>query len=219
MSLYVFFRTGRRALLSEVVWPAPSNGEPGAWIEADGRIPPDAIRAYPVEELLWWLDDELWAAELDGDVRTEGHAVVAARGRLVSRVEYWTPEAATELAEACAFRARDVAAEALHHAGREHEARDLAACLSPGALEEVGTEIAERGSDAAARLAGFAADTALYAREAPDPVRAAAVAAYVAAHARAGGDKTVASYEAQFADERRWQAEWLTRRLRLSSTP
>jgi len=218
MSLYVFLRTGRRALLSKVVWPAPEDGEPGAWIETGSDVPPDAIRACPVEELLWWIDDELWAAELEGDPRTEGHAVVAARGRLVSRVESWTPEAATELAEACAFRARDAAAEALDRAGREHEARDLSACHSPEALEKVGTEIAERGTDAAARLAGFAADTALYARKAPDPVRAAAVAAYVAAHAVAGGDKTVASYEAQFADERRWQAEWLTRRLRLSST-
>ena len=56
MSLYVFLRVGRRASLSEVVWPAPSGGEPGAWIEADGDVPPDAIRSYPVEELLWRLD-------------------------------------------------------------------------------------------------------------------------------------------------------------------
>lgn len=198
-----------------MVWPAP-NDETGAWIEVGGDVPPKSIRAYPVEELLWWLDDELWEAELEGDVRNEGRAVVATRGRLLSRVESWTPQIATETVEVCAFRARDAAAEALDGVGRESEARELASSVSLEALEQVGTEIAERGSDAAARLAGFAADTALYAREAPDPVRAAGVAAYVAAHALAGGDKTVASYEAKFAHERRWQAEWLTRRLRLS---
>lgn len=81
------------------------------------------------------------------------------------------------------------------------------------ALEQVGAAISQQDTGSARRLAGFASDTVLYARESPDPVRAAACAAYVAAHALAGGDKTVASYEADFADERRWHAEWLTRRL------
>ena len=195
-----------------MVWPAPADDEPGEWIDAVG-----SVRAYPPHELLWWLDDELWSAELAGDVRREGHAFEGARGRLLRRVETWTSEAAGELVEACAFRVRHAAVAALVDAGREDEARALAGSLSLEALERVGAELAEQDSDPAARLAGFAADTALYAREAPDSVRAAAVAADVAGPALAGGDKTLASYEARFADERRWQAEWLTRRLQLNA--
>lgn len=212
MGLYVFLRAGRRASLDDVVWPAPDAGEPGAWAVSGA----DPIRVYPPDELLWWLDDELWAVELDGDLRREGHAVVAERGRLLGRIEGWGHQAADDLVEACAFRVRDAAATALAEAGRGDEARSLAGCLTLEALERVGSDIGQGAGDAPTRLAGFAADTALYAREAPDSVRAAAVAAYIAAHALAGGNKTVASYEARFADERRWQAEWLSRRLRLN---
>lgn len=215
MSLYLFLRPDRRASLSETQWPAPHEGAPGAWLETGSDAPPDSIRAYPPEELLSCLDDELWEVELEGDLRREGHAVLATRGRLLSRIETWTPQVAAQLVETCAFRVRDAGAEALAQAGLTPDASDLAGCTSLDDLERVGSATADRGSDAAARLAGFAADAALYAREAPDPVRAAAVAAYVAAHALAGGDKSMASYEARFADERRWQAAWLSRRLGL----
>jgi len=217
MRLYVFLRPGRKASLSDMQWPAPHNGAPGAWIEAGRGVPPEAIRAYPTEELLWCLDDELWEVELDGSLHRDGRAVVAKRGRLMRRVETWTSAVASELVEACAFRARDAGVEALAGASLVSAANELRSCGSLDALEHVGSTIAKRGSDAAARLAGFAADTALYAREAPDPVRAAAVAAYVAAHTLAGGDNSLAGYEARFADERRWQAEWLSRRLRLNT--
>jgi len=217
--LYVFLRAGRRASLSDFRWPAPEDGEPGGWVEVGGDAPQDLIRVSTVDELLWWLDDELWEVELEGDLRSEGHAFVAKRGRLLSRVEAWTPDVAAELAEACAFRVRDAGAEALARAGLAPEANELAGCASLDALEQVGSAIAARGTDSAASLAGFAADAVLYARDATAPARAAGVAAYVAAHALAGGDKTVASYDARFSDERRWQAEWLTRRLRLSTTP
>jgi hypothetical protein len=212
---YVFLRADGRTSLDDVLWPAPDNGEPGAWLDHESGVPAGSIRACPPEELVWWLDDELWAADLEGDLRREGHAVLGSRARLLSRVETWTSQAADELVEACALRVRDVAAAALNGAGRVHEARSLTACDSLATLDRVGAEIAERSSDTPARLAGFASDTALYSREAPDSVRGAAVAAYIAAHALAGGDKTVAGYEAKFADERRWQAEWLSKRLGL----
>ncbi|MFN0153153.1 MAG: hypothetical protein ACKVUT_02145 [Gaiella sp.] len=61
----------------------------------------------------------------------------------------------------------------------------------------------------------FASDIVLYARDAGSPVRGAAVAAYIAAHAMAGGDKTAAGYAAAFEGERSWQVEWLRERLRL----
>ena len=216
MELYVFLRSDGRASLDDTVWPAPEGDAPGAWLESEEAADRGAIRAFPSEELLWCLDDELWEAELAGDVRREGRAFVGSRARLLEHIGTWTPEVADELVALCAFRVRDAAVAALEAAGREHQARLLSARISLGELEKRGAEIAAGGADDAARLAGFASDTALYAREAPDSVRAAAVAAYVAAHALAGGDKTVASYDAGFADERRWQAEWLSRRLSLN---
>jgi hypothetical protein len=87
MSLYVFLRTGRRSSLSDVVWPAPSDDGPGAWVEAGTGATPGPIRAFPAEELPWSLDDELWEVELGGDAHPEGRGVVAERGRLLRPVE------------------------------------------------------------------------------------------------------------------------------------
>lgn len=217
MTLYVFLRSGQKASLRELHWPTPRDGSPGAWLEAGADAPPGTIQAYPPEELPWYLDDELWEVELEGDVRREGHGFVASRGRLLKRVDAWTPEVAAEFVDVCAFRLRDVCAEALARAGLESEANDLADCASLDALEQVGSSIAGRRTDPAADLAGFTADAVLYARDATTPARAAGVASYVAAHALAGGDRSVASYEARLADERRWQAGWLSRRLGLST--
>jgi hypothetical protein len=217
LRLYLFLRSGQKASLRETRWPAPEAGAPGAWIEAGADAPPDSIQAYPLGELPWYLDEELWEVELGGDLRREGHAFVAERGRLLNRVDAWTPEVAAELVEACAFRLRDACADALARAGLEPEANDLAECTSLDALERVGSAIAGRSADPASDLAGFTADAVVYARDATTPARAAGVASYVAAHALAGGDRSVASYAARFADERRWHAEWLSRRLGLNT--
>jgi hypothetical protein len=210
MSLYVFLRPGRIATLSEREWP-----EPGTWMHAGVDAPREAVGAYRLEDLLWCLDDELWEVEVDGETIDEGRMLIAERARLARQVEAWGPAAAQELVETCAHRVRDAAAEALTEAGRELEARTLAVCDSFDELERTATQIAAAGDDDAARLAGFAADVVLYARDARDPVRAAGVAAYIAAHALAGGDKTVAGYETRFQREQRGQVEWLQRRLQL----
>ena len=117
MGLYVFLRADRSASLDDAIWPAPDGDEPGDWLSDEDDVTAGSIRAYPPEELLWCLDDELWAAELEGDLRRQGHALVGARARLLKRVESWTPQVADELVEACAFRVRDAAAEALGGAG------------------------------------------------------------------------------------------------------
>ena len=49
----------------------------------------------------------------------------------------------------------------------------------------------------------------------PDPARAAAVAARIAAHAHAGGNEGNQGYEAAYAEEREHQAGWLRARLGL----
>jgi len=64
-------------------------------------------------------------------------------------------------------------------------------------------------------LEDYADDVVLYAEDAGRPAAAAAVAAYIAAHALAGGEKDATGYEAAFERERRWQVDWLKRRLQL----
>lgn len=182
MPLYVFLGRGRTSFLTGVQWPEPENGAPGAWVDTAG-----AVRAYETDDLPWALDDELWEIEVAGDIQRVRTSVHADRGRLIRRVEAWTPAVAEELAAACEARLREQAAEAARGSGGERQAELLNA---------------------------FAGDLAGYAGDA-EGARAAGVAAYVAAHAVAGADKAAPGYERRFALERQWQAEWLRSRLSL----
>jgi hypothetical protein len=84
---------------------------------------------------------------------------------------------------------------------------------TPEAANELVAACEQRVREAA--LDGYADDVVLYAKDAGRPAAAAAVAAYIAAHALAGGEKDAPGYKAGFERERRWQVAWLKRRLQL----
>jgi hypothetical protein len=206
--LHAFLRFGRKGPLDRVEWPGP-HAEGDRWVA--GR----AARGLRAGDLPWWLDDELWSIEVEGERRPGERAVEVDRARLVARVEAWTPEVAAEFTAACAWRVRDVAVEALRSDGRPDDGARLAACPDLATREREGTEVGRVSVDAAGLLAGFAADVVLYARDGDGAARGAGVGAYIAAHALAGGDKNLSGYAAAFADEREWQVRWLTTRLKL----
>ena len=152
MIAYKFLRSGRTGPFSAFQWP-----EPGVWVRAGGNV--DAckrgIHACRRGDLPWWLADELWEIELDGDVQADEHKIIAPSGRLRSQIEGWTPACAQEYAEACAWRARERALQALSRAGHRREAHQLASCAT---LDDVVV-----AAHAAMRLdgpAGYAAERA-----------------------------------------------------------
>ena len=108
MIAYKFLSRGAVGPFSGFRWPTPEGGAEGAWVEAG---PADGIHACRPADLPYWIDEELWDAELSDDVRVAHHQLVASRGRLVRRVEAW-PEIARAFAATCSatLRARvDVA--------------------------------------------------------------------------------------------------------------
>ena len=214
LALYVGLGRGAVDRLTEFRWAVPLGGRPGAWVRAGADAPADAVRGYPLAQIAWGLDDELWQVELEGASSGDSRAVHGKRGRLVQRIETWGSSTAVDLIEVCAWRVRDAAVGALSVEERADEAEVLAQVVDLPGLERLGNAAAA-GGGTGSQLAGFAADVVLYARDADRPAAGAAVAAYVAAHALAGGDKNMRTYEARFEAERGWQAEWLRRRLEL----
>jgi hypothetical protein len=184
--LYVFLSSGRESFLTGVRWPAPESGGPAAWVETGADAPDDGVRGYEVGDLTWWLDEELWELELDGELRPARNSLLAERGRLLRRVDSWTPEVAEELTEACVERIREHAAEA----------------RQSGATVE------------AEQYDGLASDAVVYAQDGGG-ARGAGVAAYIAAHAVAGANRDAPGYQRRFDLEREWQAAWLKARLSL----
>ncbi len=136
----------------------PGDGSPGAWVEARGptslcRL---GVHACRPGDLPLWLGEELWAAELDGEVVAAADKLVAPRGRLLERVDAWDEAAADALAAACAQRTA-----ALDEAVTGYAA-DAAECASTAAERDGGP-----GFGAAATCAYIAAHAA--AQAAGDP--------------------------------------------------
>ena len=202
---YKFLRAGRTGHFSGFEWP-----KPGIWVRTDNGTVPcrRGIHACRVRDLPWWLTDELWEIELDGEVKVQEHKVVASAGRLRSRVEGWTRACAQDYAEACAWRARDRAAQAMTRAGHQTGAELLTSCSSLETVLAAARALAAELPDTRVSLT-IAADGVARALSGTAPT-----SAYIAAHAAGRVDGS-----AGYAAERAWQSRWLVDRLGLRSGP
>jgi glycosyltransferase involved in cell wall biosynthesis len=201
MIVYKFLRAGRIGPFSAFQWP-----EPGVWVYAprDPAACRRGIHACRPGDLPWWLADELWEIELAGQVEPDEHKVIATAGRLRAQIDAWTPACAQEYADACAWRARDRAVQALTRAGHRRAAHRLATRRT---LDDV--------LAAAQRLAKHIPDSRISLTMAGGGARRALTgvpptAAYIAAHAAMRLDGP-----AGYAAERAWQSQWLIERLGL----
>jgi hypothetical protein len=97
---YKFLHQGRVGIFSGFAWPV------GKWVSVDGPLLPSrrGVHACRLEDLPHWLDDELWLAELDGEIIDEPRMLVAKRGRLVERLAGWDSGTAGEFTLACLAR-------------------------------------------------------------------------------------------------------------------
>jgi hypothetical protein len=205
---YKFLCAGGVGPFSRYAWPLPRDGRPGAWVSGGtgSLLCQTAVHACRVRDLPWWLQDELWEAELDGEVSGGRHKITAPRARLLRRVAAWDAACAQRFADACAVRARDHAATALERAGAEHAAAQLREATGNRALRDA-ARVAADASEAARIPVTMAGDAARRAAGG-----AAIVSAYIAAHAAARVDGSRA-HDA----EREWQADWLRDALSLSA--
>jgi hypothetical protein len=205
---YKFLAAGAIGPFTRFPWPLPSRGAPGRWVDAPDGRPEHGVHACRERDLAFWLDAELWRAELVEPAVDGQRQVVSPRARLVEQVVAWDAAEARGFAEACVWRARDVGATALRSAFPD-DARALGRART---LLELGS--AARGASSAggtgtlpAALSGYLAE-AIEFLEAGDPACAAYIAARSAVVA-SGGD------ESAFGAEREQQGLLLARRLGL----
>jgi hypothetical protein len=203
MIAYKFLRAGRIGPFSAFAWP-----EPGVRVRAGAATDQcrRGIHACRTRDLPWWLEAELWEIELDGEPQIDEHKIVAPAGALRSQIIGWTAACAQEYGDACAWRARDSAAEALIRAGHGPAADELAECATLADLLATGRRLADDLPDTRISLT-IAGDGAFRALTGAPPT-----SAYIAAHAALRLDGA-----AGYAIERAWQSHWLVERLGLRS--
>jgi hypothetical protein len=201
MIAYKFLHAVRTGPFSAFQWP-----EPGTWVRvADAPSACHAgVHACRINDLPWWLADELWEVELGGAVQADEHKLIALAGRLRTRIAGWTPVSAQAYAEACAWRTRDRGVQALTRAGKEALAERLGGCETLDDVLMTARRMSDEVPDVRISLtiAGDGAFRAL--------TGAAPTSAYIAAHAALRLDGP-----AGYASERAWQSRWLADRLRL----
>ena len=137
---YKFMRAGAVSPFSGVRW------ETGQWVESGPDKPQpcrQGVHACRPAQLPFWLNEELWEVELDGEIAESDYKMVAERGRLVRRVDRWDRRALRRLAESCAAQARslgvsEIAADC--EAVIERGAYSLAVYFSSVAAERAGGE-------------------------------------------------------------------------------
>jgi len=89
-------------------WPLPDGGRPGDWVHAGAgplALCANGVHACTVAQLPQWLGDELWVAELDGQIVRAEPAVIAQRARLLEPVGVWDTAAHHAFGVACVERA------------------------------------------------------------------------------------------------------------------
>ena len=205
---FKFLAAGAVGLFSGYAWPQPAGGEPGEWVEAGGdlEVCRSGVHACRAEDLVHWIDEELWVVDLDGAVATGKRMLVAERGRLVERVTAWDPAAARKLTDEVRERARTrVAPIDTARVAAEDVVLGLAADMDWLA-------VGGRPDGVPPRMAG-----------APPAAAIAANVCFVAAHlaglAAAGGDPARPEYAAGVAEERARQLAWLLPRVGLAPAP
>jgi hypothetical protein len=201
--------------MSGARWSLPAADGPGPWVEAAAVRPcHEGIHACSAADLAYWLHEELWEIELEGEILFTHRKVVARRGRLVRRIEAWSGGAATELMSWCAWRSRDRAVTVLGDLG---EWTWVSQFESADSLREV-ARVARRAVEAlgdttvSGVAAGLAGDVAAVA-----PTKYSAMGAFIAAcaagHAIMRDSGIESDYTAAFVAERQAQSDWMSERL------
>jgi hypothetical protein len=108
MKAYKFLRPDGTGVFTRFAWPLPDGG-PGAWVESDPDPCRSGIHACRLGDIPYWAGRVLYEIELDGDVVEHDTKVVAARGRLLRRVEGWDDDFRADYTRSCADRAHAIA--------------------------------------------------------------------------------------------------------------
>jgi hypothetical protein len=185
---YKFLKTGAVGLVSGFQWPMPRGDTPGQWVEAQGPVREceSGIHVCRPGDLPYWMFDELWAIEVEGNLVRGLDMLIALRGRLLGMLSGWSAPGRVRLIEAC----RDRMAE---HIARLPAARRVHADAFMPHMDVYLTH-------------GWAQLAAL--------CSAMAIASTV--DAPPGSAEEKAATRDVYRRERTWQAEWMVRELALA---
>ena len=109
MRAYKFLTADGHGLFSRFVWPLP-NGGPGAWVESEIEPCRAGIHVCRKDDLPYWIAPALYEIEVDGLIEAHAIKVVAARGRMLRRIDAWDASMRDAYGQMCFARAHELVA-------------------------------------------------------------------------------------------------------------
>jgi len=153
MTTYKFLAKGAVGPQTGFKWPEPQSAAFGAWIDAGGPLELCVRGAHVCRsvDLAYWLHDELWETEVDGEQIEGIDCLVVRRARLVRRIDAWHQGGATRFGEACAEHAAQLA-------GASDDASEIVRAYIDDALYSARNGYVASGAFAAALAVGKLGD-------------------------------------------------------------
>jgi hypothetical protein len=193
---YKFLARGAVGPVSRARWPLPERSQAGAWIGAEEPVAlcRSGVHACLKEHLAFWLHEELWRVELEGDLSTGLDCVLSPRGRLVQRIEAWSEEGG---AQRFAVAVRDHAASLI-----DERPEDERAALR-GYVEDASWHVNNARPESPA-LAALCSSMAV------------AKLSVVAKNTNLATDTESEALEHAYRLERAWQSAWIVDQMGLT---
>ncbi len=112
MIAWKFLRKGAISPITRFAWPR--SPLPGPFVDAHAPIAAcrAGFHACRPRDLAYWVCDELWEIELEGDIVDVADGIVGQRARLLRCLDEWSTEGGTRFIEHCIGRAREELARA-----------------------------------------------------------------------------------------------------------
>ena len=236
MQLFKILRDGQSCNGGTGDWYSPKGKRPGKWMPKINKLIPckSGYHLCRKEDLIHWLDQEIYESEYKGDIIIQQDKVVVSQARLIKKLK-WDDKTARIFAIKCAKRVLKYWEKEFPQDRRPHEAIKKASLF---VLDKTSKEAlfvawsaaadavwsaadarsaARSAADAAARSAARSAAAAAADADAADDdaARSAARSAAWSAAAAADAADVDAAWSAADAAEREWQTKQLIKLLEI----
>jgi hypothetical protein len=200
MKLYKVLNNGKSCNGGDIDWSLPAKNDDGTWTpgewmpEIEGNLVAceNGYHLVDKENLIDWLNSEIYEAEFEGEVIKENNKYVVRKCRLIRKIEAWNEKTARIFAYWCAEQVLPVYEKQYPGDNRPRTAIETARRYAEGnaTMEELAV------ARAAARSAAWAAEWSAVSAAARD---AACAAAWDAASTAARAAARSAARDAQSA--------------------
>jgi hypothetical protein len=111
MHAFRFLAKGAMSVSSQIAWSKPQRGRPGEWLGRGTEGTRRGVLAHRVDDLPYWVHDELYRVELRGPIEELSTGILARELRLCAQIDEWTEATRFDFGHDCIVQLQQRAAD------------------------------------------------------------------------------------------------------------